>query len=136
MPVSINTHTVYTQQYVHTVCTKGKYFYHIYTNRSLLSAQKASVFLLLFLWIISFFFFFYCCSITVFRIFTHHFPLPQPNPPPSVVSTLPLVFVHLFFIVVLENPSPHFLSPLPSSYCQIVLTFSVSGYILFAFFFC
>ena len=29
--------------------------------------------------------------------------------------------------------SPH---PLPSDYCQIVLNFNVSGYILFAFFFC
>ena len=36
---------------------------------------------------------------------------PQPNPPPSLASTLPLGFVHVSFIVVPENPSPHY--PLP-----------------------
>ena len=34
------------------------------------------------------------------------------NPPPSHTSTLPLDFVHVSFIVVLENPSPH--CPLPT----------------------
>ena len=62
---------------------------------------------------------------------------PQTIPPPSHTSTLPLDFVHVSFIVVPVNPSPHCpLSPLPSGYCYIVLNFSVSGYILFAFFFC
>ena len=37
---------------------------------------------------------------------------PQPNPPPSPVSTLPLGFVHMSFIVVPVIPSPH--SPLPT----------------------
>ena len=39
---------------------------------------------------------------------------PQPNPPPSPASTLPIAFVHVPFIVVPENPSPHypFASPL------------------------
>ena len=38
---------------------------------------------------------------------------PQPNPPPpSPASTLPLDFVHVYFIVVPENPSPH--CPLPT----------------------
>ena len=32
---------------------------------------------------------------------------PQPNPPPSTESTLPLGFVHLSFIVLPENTSPH-----------------------------
>ena len=32
---------------------------------------------------------------------------PQPNPPPSPASTLPLDFVHVSFIAVPENPSPH-----------------------------
>ena len=59
---------------------------------------------------------------------------PQPNPPLSSASTLPLGFVHVSFIVVPENPSPILPSPLPSGYCQIVLNFNVSGYILFAFF--
>ena len=39
-------------------------------------------------------------------------PSPQPNPPPSPASTLPLGFVHVSFIVVPENPSPH--CPLPT----------------------
>ena len=46
---------------------------------------------------------FYCCSITVVCIF---FP-PQPNPPPSPASTLPLGFVYVSFIVVPENRPPH-----------------------------
>ena len=42
----------------------------------------------------------------------HHVPPPpQPNPPPSFASTFPLGFVHVSFIVVPENPSPH--CPLP-----------------------
>ena len=65
-------------------------------------------------------------------VFTpHHFPLPQPNPPPSLASN-PLGFVHMSFIVVPENPSPLppiILSHLPSGYCQIVLNFKLSGYI-------
>ena len=35
----------------------------------------------------------------------HPYTPPQPNPPPS--STFPLDFVHVSFIVVPENPSPH-----------------------------
>ena len=44
----------------------------------------------------------------------HHSTPPQPNPPPTPASTLPLGFVHVFFIVVPENSSPHypFLPPL------------------------
>ena len=47
---------------------------------------------------------------------------PQPNPPPSPASTLPLDFVHVSFIVVPVNPSPHCPlpttpSPLPSVCC-------------------
>ena len=38
---------------------------------------------------------------------------PQPNPPPSPASTLPLGFVHVSFIVVPENPSPHRPFPTP-----------------------
>ena len=54
-------------------------------------------------------FFFYCCSITVVCIL---FP-PQTSPPPSPASTLPLGFVHVSFIVVPENPSPHYPLPTP-----------------------
>ena len=63
-------------------------------------------------------------------------PPPQPNPPPSLASILPLGFVHVSSIVVPENPSSIIPSHFPSGYCQIVLTFSVSGYILLALFFC
>ena len=38
---------------------------------------------------------------------------PQTNPPPSPASTLSLCFVHVSFIVVPENPSPHYLLPTP-----------------------
>ena len=59
---------------------------------------------------------------------------PQPSPPPSPHPT-PLGFVHVSFIVVSVNPSPFspiIPSHLPSGYCQIVLHFNVSGYILLA----
>ena len=55
----------------------------------------------------------YCCWFTVVCIFS--LPLPpqlHPNSPPSLASTLPLGFVHVSFIVVPENPSPH--CPLPT----------------------
>ena len=55
----------------------------------------------LFIYLFSIFKLFYCCSITVVCIFSP----PQPNPPPSPASTLPLGFVHVSFIVVPENPS-------------------------------
>ena len=42
----------------------------------------------------------------------NHCPPPQPNPPPSLASTLPLGFVPVSFIVVPKNLSPH--CPLPS----------------------
>ena len=38
---------------------------------------------------------------------------PQLSPPPSPTSTLPLGFVHVSFIVVPENPSPHYPLPTP-----------------------
>ena len=52
------------------------------------------------------------CSITVVCIYPPPDP-PKPNPPPSLASTLLLGFVHVFFIVVPENPCPHY--PLPPS---------------------
>ena len=58
---------------------------------------------------------------------THLPPLLPPSP--LVLSMCPL---QLFLKTLL----PTIPSPLPSGYCQIVLNFSVSGYILFAFFFC
>ena len=38
---------------------------------------------------------------------------PQPNSPPFPASTLPLGFVHVPFIVVPENPAPHYPFPPP-----------------------
>ena len=46
---------------------------------------------------------------------------PQPNPPPSPASTLPLDFGHVSFIVVPENPSPH--CPFPSFSFFLVFSF-------------
>ena len=62
---------------------------------------------------ISFFFFnyFIVVPLQLSAFSPHHSPPPQPNPPPSLASTLPLGFVHVSFIVVPENPSPH--CPLP-----------------------
>ena len=47
---------------------------------------------------------------------------PQPNPPPSLASTIPLGFVHVSFIVVPENPSPHYLLPSPLAIVRLFLT--------------
>ena len=64
---------------------------------------------------------FYCCSITVVCIFSPPLYLTSPNPPPSPASTLPLGFVHVSFIVVPENPSPHYPFP-PLAIIRLFLT--------------
>ena len=47
-------------------------------------------------------------------IFSPHLSTPpQPNPPPSPASTFRLGSVHVSFIVVPENPSPHYPFPPP-----------------------
>ena len=84
-------------------------------------------------------FFFYCCSSTVVCLFL--LPL-HPTPaiptslswfhPPWVLSMCPL---YIFF----DDPSsfpPIIPCHHPSGYCQIVLYFNVSGYILLACLFC
>ena len=66
------------------------------------------------------------------------------TPPPSHPHYPPLIlfafgFVQVRFIEVPENPFPFPLiipSYLPSGYCQFVLNFNVSGYILLACLFC
>ena len=61
---------------------------------------------------IYYFFFHFLNYIIVMQLllsaFSRHLSTPpQPNPPPSPASTLPLGFVHVSFIVIPENPSPH-----------------------------
>ena len=73
-----------------------------------------------------------------FSIFSTTFPCPtHPHLSPSIL--LPFGFVHGSFTHVHLQPFLFFPTlfafPLPSGYCQFVLNFSVSGYILFACFF-
>ena len=82
---------------------------------------------------LSFFFIVVQLQLSAFSL--HSSTPPQLNPSPSPASTLPLGFIHVSFIVVPENPFPHYPFPTPLCYCYIVLNFNVSGYILFAFFF-
>ena len=80
---------------------------------------------------------FYCCSVIVVCIFSP--PLP---PTPAIPTSLPCFHPSPWSCpCVLYNcsgkPFPLIIpSHLPSGYCQIVLNFNVSGYILLAFFFC
>ena len=68
----------------------------------------------------------------------HFLPTTPPHPshphlPPSILA--PFGFVYVSFIYVPDNPSPFSCiipSHLLSGYCQFVLNFNVSGYILLA----
>ena len=79
--------------------------------------------------------FFYCCSSPVVSIFLPPRPPPQPSPPRTLKPTV-FGFVHVSFIHVPWWLLPYFpplsLYLLPSGYCQFVLYFNVSGYILLA----
>ena len=78
-----------------------------------------------------FFFFlkhFFVVQLQLSAFSPHSYPPPHPNPPPSLASTLPLGFVHVSFIVVPENPSPH--RPLPTSPLAIVRLFLTSKYLV------
>ena len=69
---------------------------------------------------------------------SHHSPLPHPSPPPTLEPTS-FAFVHVYFIHVPWWPFPifpYYSSPVLSGYCQSVLYFNVSGYILLACLFC
>ena len=59
-----------------------------------------------------YFYYFIVVQLQLSAFCPHHSHPPQPNPPPSFVSTLPLGFVYVSFIVVPEIPSPHCPSPL------------------------
>ena len=79
---------------------------------------------------------FYCYSITVVCL-----PSPSLHPTPAEPTSLP----HLHPPPIpsmcpsqqlLQSPPPTVPTPLPPGHCQTVPNFNVSGYILFAFFFC
>ena len=53
------------------------------------------------------FFFFIVTQLQLYAFSPHPSTPPQVNPPPSPLSTLPLGFVHVSFIVVPVIPSPH-----------------------------
>ena len=95
--------------------------------------------------IMQFFFFcflkisFYYSSSTVVSIFTPPAPCPtHPHLPPSNLPPLALSMCPLYMFLGGPSPIfPHYPSPPnPSDYCQFVLYFSVSGYILLACLFC
>ena len=71
----------------------------------------------------------------------HHSHLPpQPSPPPSPAPTSPAVVLSMCPLYMFLKSLPLFSSitpsNLPSGYCQIVLNFNVSAYILLACLFC
>ena len=95
------------------------------------------------------FFFFFMSSTFFFKIViqlqlsafsSHPSTPPPPNPPPSPTSTLPLDFVHVYFIVVPINPSPHCpltspLWPLPDcSQLQCLWLYSACSFLLLIMF--
>ena len=102
----------------------------IYLTRSQASAEKNCTFL---------FYLYFYFVFTIFLFFQYsclHYPatiFPRPTLSPSpALATGPLY-------VFLDDPFPSFLlSPtsLPSAYCQFVLNFYVSGYILLTCLFC
>ena len=83
--------------------------------------------------------FLYCCSSIVASICPPPLPttpaIPTSHPrsyPPLALSMGPLYM----FLTTLPLLPPIIPSHLPSSYCQFVLNFNVSGYILLAYLFC
>ena len=63
-------------------------------------------------YLFSFFKIFIVIQLQLYAFSPHPSTPPQLNPPPSPTSTLPLGFVHVSFIVVPVNLSPH--CPLPT----------------------
>ena len=63
-------------------------------------------------------------------------PYPSQTHLPPLLPPSPLVLSMCPVQQFLKTPPPTVPSPLSSGYCQTVLNFDVSGYILFAFFFC
>ena len=84
-------------------------------------------------------YFFIVVQVRLSPLSTHHAPPPHPPPPshlnptslwlcPQVLYTCSLTTRPLFPLLIPR--------PLPSGYCQFVLYFNVSGYILLACLFC
>ena len=86
-----------------------------------------------------FFKIFYCCSNTVSPFPPHYSPPPQPSLPPTLNPKFPLVLstcpLYMFRTTLPPFP-PITTSHLPSGYCQFVLNFNVSHYILLACLLC
>ena len=97
----MNCHTVFQAVpsfYIPKNSSQGVEFLHILTNTCTFC--------------ISFFLIFIVIQLQLSAFSPHPSTPPQQNPPPSPASTLPLDFVHVSFIVVPVNPSPH--CPLPT----------------------
>ena len=77
----------------------------------------------------------------LFKYSCLHFPLttPAPSPPPTL-NPIPLWFcpcvLYIFSLMTLSLFTSIIPSTLPSCYCQFVLYFNVSGYVLLACLFC
>ena len=94
---------------------------------SLVCILQKNIYRFLAILLIYFFKLFYCCSVTVVSAFSPHPSTPpQPKPPPSPASTLPLDFVHVSFIGVRVNASPHYPLPTTRSPLAIVRLFLTS----------
>ena len=83
-------------------------------KRPLFEGRNLLTFFLFLTWKYSLFYFliFIVIQLQLFAFSPHPSTPPQPNPPSSPTFTLPLDFVHVFFIVAPVTPSPH--CPLPT----------------------
>ena len=93
-------------------------------------------------WLLSPYFFFFYFFLLLCKYSCLHFPPPLPPTPPIPTShpwSYPLWFCPCVLYTCSWKPFPFppvIPSHLPSGYCQFVLNFSVSGYILLACLFC
>ena len=89
-----------------------------------------------------YFVWYYYIFLLLFKYSCLHFPppLPQPHPSPShPLSYAPLALSMCPLCMLFAELSPflpHYPLPLSSGYCQFVLNFNVSGYILLVCLFC
>ena len=87
-----------------------------YENRKIpfASIRLAKLFFLAFYFLFFIFLIFIVIQLQLYAFSPRPSTPPQPNPPPSPISTLPLGFVHLSFIVVPVIPSSHCPPPTPA----------------------